>query len=128
MTRIPAARNTAPDACVKLASRSCSTNFGRVPASPRSMSRFRACWMTRTGPGAAWRPGPGRAGAVLDHGQDVDLRAVEQVSGEEVQRQDPLRLGPQELRPARAVRRGAGSIPASLRICQTVDGATVMPG
>ena len=24
-------------------------------------------------------------------------------------------------------RRGAGSIPASLRICQTVDGATVMP-
>ena len=24
-------------------------------------------------------------------------------------------------------RRGAGSIPAPLRICQTVDGATVMP-
>ena len=43
---------------------------------------------------------PDAAGAVLDGGQDVDLRAVEQVGGEEVQRQDPLRLGPKELRPA----------------------------
>ena len=42
-------------------------------------------------------------GAVLDHGQDVRLGAVEQAGGEEVQRQDPLCLGPQELRPARAV-------------------------
>ena len=46
---------------------------------------------------------PDAAGAVLDDGQDVDLRAVEQVGGEEVQRQDPLRLGPQERRPTRAV-------------------------
>jgi hypothetical protein len=46
------------------------------------------------------------AGAVLDGGQDIDLGAVEQVGGEEVQRQDPLRLGPQELRPAKAVPAG----------------------
>jgi hypothetical protein len=38
--------------------------------------------------------------------RDVYLRAIEQVSGEEVQRQDPLRLRPQELRPARAVPAG----------------------
>jgi hypothetical protein len=38
-----------------------------------------------------------------DHGQNVDLAAVEQVGGEEVQRQDFLRLRSQELRPARAV-------------------------
>ena len=44
--------------------------------------------------------------AVLDHRKDVHLRAIEQVSGEEVQRQDPLRLRPQELRPARAVPAG----------------------
>jgi hypothetical protein len=44
--------------------------------------------------------------AVLDHRKDVHLRAIEQVSGEEVQRQDPLRLGPQEFRPARAVPAG----------------------
>jgi hypothetical protein len=47
MTRIPAAWNTASNACAKLASRSCRTNFARVPASPRSMSRFRACWTTQ---------------------------------------------------------------------------------
>jgi AbrB family looped-hinge helix DNA binding protein len=37
--------------------------------------------------------------AVLDHRKDVHLRAIEQVSGEKVQRQDPPCLGPQELRP-----------------------------
>jgi hypothetical protein len=46
---------------------------------------------------------PDAAGAVLDDGKDVDRRAVEQVGGEEVQCQDPLRLGPQERRPARAI-------------------------
>jgi len=45
---------------------------------------------------------PDVAGAVLDDGKDVDLRAVEQVGGEEVQCQDPLRLGAKEFRPARA--------------------------
>jgi hypothetical protein len=46
---------------------------------------------------------PGAVGAVLDDGQDVDLRAVEQAGGEEIQCQDPLRLGSQELLPARSV-------------------------
>ena len=46
---------------------------------------------------------PDAPAAVLDHRKDVHLRAIEQVSGEEVQRQDPLRLGSQELRPPRAV-------------------------
>jgi hypothetical protein len=49
-------------------------------------------------PGGAQNPHT--AGAVLDHGKDVDLGAVEQVGGEEVQRQNPLCLGPQEFRPA----------------------------
>jgi hypothetical protein len=40
---------------------------------------------------------------MLDRGKNVDLRAVEEISGEEVQRQDPLCLGPQEIRPARAL-------------------------
>ena len=56
--------------------------------------------------GSAQDPDP--AGAVLNHGQDVDLRAVEQVGGEEVQCQDPLRLGAQELR-------AAGAVPARCR-------------
>jgi hypothetical protein len=36
-------------------------------------------------------------GCVLDYGQDVGLRAVEQVDCEEVARQYGLGLGPQEL-------------------------------
>jgi hypothetical protein len=70
---------------------------------------------------------PDAAGAVLDHGQDVGLRASEQVGGEEVQSQDPLRLGPRNSAQPGPSLRGAGLMPASLRICQTVDGATVMP-
>ena len=34
---------------------------------------------------------PDAPAAMLDHREDVHLRAIEQVSGEEVQRQDPLR-------------------------------------
>ena len=46
---------------------------------------------------------PDAPAAVLYHREDVYLRAIEQVSGEEVQRQDPLPLGSQQLRPPRAV-------------------------
>ena len=42
---------------------------------------------------------PDAAGAVPGDGKDAGLRAVEQAGGEEVQCQDPLRLGPEE-RPA----------------------------
>jgi hypothetical protein len=35
---------------------------------------------------------PDAAGAMLDRGQDVDLRVVEEIGGEEVQRQDSLCL------------------------------------
>ena len=52
---------------------------------------------------------PDAPAAVFDHRQDVHLRAIEQVSGEEIQRQDPLRLRPQERRPPRTVpARGRG--------------------
>lgn len=39
---------------------------------------------------------PDAAGAMLDHGQDMHLLAVEEISGKEVNRQDPLRLRSQE--------------------------------
>src|SRR6266496_4138945 len=42
---------------------------------------------------------PDAAGTVLDYGKDVHLGAVEEVGGEEVQGQDPLRLRSQELGP-----------------------------
>ena len=118
----------AQDACVTLVSRSCRTSFARVPASPRSMGRF---------PGLLDDPGsdrvlrdardPDAPAAVLDHRKDVHLRGIEQVSGEEVQRQDPLPWDRRNSAQPGPSRRGAGSIPAPLRICQTVDGAAVMP-
>jgi hypothetical protein len=67
------------------------------------------------------------ARAVLYNGEDVDLRSVEQVGGEEVQRQDPCAWDRRNTAQPGPSRRGAGSMPAFLRICQTVDGATVMP-
>ena len=64
-----------------------------------------------SGPAGPPRAGPVLRGAqerdtsaaVLDHRQDVDLGAAEQVGAEGVYRQDRLRLGSQELRPPRAV-------------------------
>jgi hypothetical protein len=70
---------------------------------------------------------PDAAGAVLDDSQDIDLGSVEQVGGEEVQRQDPCAWDRRNSVQPGPSRRGAGSIPALLRICQTVDGATLMP-
>ena len=57
---------------------------------------------------------PDPAGAVLNHGQDVDLRAVEQVGGEEVRPKHRPGLGPQELGPAWAVPAGRRLDPAAL--------------
>ena len=50
--------------------------------------------------GSAQDPDP--AGSVLGRGQHVGLRTVQQAGGLQVQRQDRLGLGAQELRPARA--------------------------
>lgn len=69
---------------------------------------------------------PDAAGAVLGDGQDVDFGVVEGGGDEDVQRHDPLRLGPQEPAQPGPSRRGAGSVPALLRVCQS-DGATVVP-
>jgi hypothetical protein len=103
MTLTPAAWNTASNASVKLASLSCSTNFARVGI-------FQVHEQV---PGLLHDPGldrvpggtedPDAAGAKLDYSQDVVLRAVEEIGGEEVQRQDPLCLRSRELRPARPV-------------------------
>ena len=64
-------------------------------------------------PGGTQDPDP--AGAMLDYGKDIGLRAVEQAGGEEIQRQDPLRLGPQELRPARSIPARSGVNPGALK-------------
>jgi hypothetical protein len=76
-------------------------------------------------PGLLRGPRPGRVqgdpedadapGGVLDHGQDVSLRAVQQVRGEEIARQDRLGLGAQELRPGRVCSSRRGVEPGILQ-------------
>jgi hypothetical protein len=128
MTLSPADWKTASNAALKLASRSCSTNLARMPTSSRSIRRFRACCVN---PGLhrvlCGSENPDPAATVLDDGQEVHLGAIEQVGGEEVQRQDRLCLSRRNSAQPGPSRRGAGPILASLRICQTVDGATVTP-
>src|SRR5450432_784334 len=104
MTLTPAAWKTAPDAAVKLASRSCRTKLHAHPCIFQVHQEV---------PGLLHYPGldrvlrgakdPDPASVVLNHGQDAGLRAVEQVGGEGVQRQHRPGLGPQEFGPARAV-------------------------
>ena len=54
------------------------------------MIRFRACWAVHAPGGMQSDPEDADApGGVLDHGQDVSLGAVQQVSGEEIARQVP---------------------------------------
>jgi hypothetical protein len=63
------------------------------------------------------------AGAVLDDDQGVDAPEQHSVDVYEVGGQDAAGLGGQELLPGRASTAGAGSIPASWRICQIVEAA-----
>jgi hypothetical protein len=70
-----------------------------VACSPRSISKFRACWAVHAPRRLQGDTEDADApGDVPDHGQDVSLSAVEQVSGE-VARQDRPGPGAQELRP-----------------------------
>ena len=64
-------------------------------------------------------------GGVFDKEQDVQAAQGHGIDMEEVGREDGFGLGGQEGAPRLACRLGTGSMPASLRIFQTVDGATV---
>jgi hypothetical protein len=68
------------------------------------------------------------AGGVFDDGHDVQAGAGQRRRFEEVGCDDGVRLGAEERRAqVSLVRWGAGSIPASLRISQTVEAATLTP-
>lgn len=66
-------------------------------------------------------------GGVLDHGQDIGSRPVEQADVEEVGSEDGMCLGAQELGPGRTGPARAGSSPAFFRASHTVVGARRMP-
>jgi hypothetical protein len=64
---------------------------------------------------------------VLDEEQHIRAAKRHGIDVEEVRRQDGLGLGLQERPPGWLARRGARSMPASLRICHTVDAAILCP-
>jgi len=68
------------------------------------------------------------AGAVLDEHHDVQPPEEHRVHVQEVNGEDPGRLGMRRnCRQVGPDRRGAGSMPAARRISHTVDGAAVTP-
>ena len=101
----------------------------RRPRSPRSMSRLRACWVTQAPVGWAVIPARcTRRRAVLDHEEDVQAAQEDGVDVGEVDGEDRVGLrgagtGARSVR----TRRGAGSMPAPLRIFQTVEAAIRWP-
>ena len=116
------------NASVKLASLSCSTNFARVPASSQVHKQV-PCLLHDPGLGRVPSGAEHRdaAGAMLDCGQDVDLRAVEEIGGEKSSARIPCACDRRNSGQPGPSQRGGGSIPALLRICHTVDAPTVKP-
>jgi hypothetical protein len=67
------------------------------------------------------------AAAVLDHDQDVEAAQEDGVDVGKVDSEDRVGLCGQELSPVGPDRRGAGSMPALLKIVQAVEAATLRP-
>jgi hypothetical protein len=67
------------------------------------------------------------AGTVLDRDQRVDPPEEHSIHTHEVHSQNSLGLGGEDCRQVGPDRRGAGSIPASCRICHTVEAAMRWP-
>jgi hypothetical protein len=124
--RMPASARTASNAAVKFDPRSRIMNL--APVRLLAEVHDQVAWLLG-GPRPGWMPGDAEdadaPGRVL--GQDVGLGAAEQVGREEVARQDRLGLGAQELRPGWPGPSRSGSMPSVLRICHTVDAATLTP-
>jgi Helix-turn-helix of DDE superfamily endonuclease len=66
-------------------------------------------------------------GAVLDEEQDVQAPQEHGIDVEEIRGEVVSACPARNTRQASPDRRGAGSMPASLRICHTVDGASLYP-
>ncbi len=126
MIRTPIAAKTASNAAVNFASRSRIKNF---KLSVRALEIYQQVAGLLGHPRARRvRGDPGQVHApraVLDEEQHVQAPQKQGIDVEEVHGQDRRGLA----RPGTPARpaRGAGSMPASLRICHTVDGASVQP-
>jgi hypothetical protein len=69
---------------------------------PSSIAALRACWVPSAGGMCCHATNVQSAGVVLNEDQHVDAPEQDRVDGQEVTRDDALRLGGQELFPRRA--------------------------
>jgi hypothetical protein len=103
MMRMSMAVKTVSNIAVNLASRSRMRNRKRRPASSRSMSRLRACWVSQAPVGVG---GDAKdvhaAGGVLDDEEDVEPVQGDGVEMKQVAGQDGPCLHPEKLRPGRS--------------------------
>src|SRR4051812_14771621 len=98
---------TASKAAVNVASRSRMRNRMRCPASSRSMSRLRACWVSQAPVGwAGDSEDVHPAGGVLDDEERVEPVQGDRVEVEQVAGQDRICLRPQKLAPRGPARCG----------------------
>src|SRR6266567_3295884 len=94
--RMPSEPKTASKLSVNLESRSRMRNLNCPTWSPRSMSRLRACWVTRHSQNVDPAAGD------LHHEQHVQAREQHRVDVEEVACQHGFGLGGQELPPGQS--------------------------
>jgi hypothetical protein len=111
-----------------LPSRSRIRNRARLPASSRSMTRFFAAWATREAVGCGVAPRTRiRRVACLMTASTHKRAPVKVMVSKKSQASKAPACAQRKSAQVVEVRWGAGPIPASRRISQTVEAATLMP-
>ena len=125
---------------IPVSARIASNRAGYLPSRSRMRYRASAAGVLQVHdqvPGGLGHPGGGRvrggaedadpAGGVLDDGEDVHPGAGQRDGFEEVGGEEASACERRNVAQVVEVRSGAGSMPASRRISQTVDAATLTP-
>ena len=126
--RTPIAVNTASNAAVNFVSRSRIKNFKPSARPSRFISRLRARWVTHAPVGWAVTPARCTRRVPCSMKNSTYRRRRNTVSTwKKSAARIVLACLVRNARQVWPLRRGAGSMPASLRICHTVDGASLYP-
>jgi len=125
---MPAAVNTASKESVNCPARSLIRNLTEAARWPGSVRKLRAAGVVHEPPGVRGDAGQvSAAGAVLDNDQGMIRRSSTVSTGTKPAARMPRPCAVSNCLHAGPVRRGAGSIRASGRICHTVDAAIRWP-
>jgi hypothetical protein len=125
---MPSAAKTASNPLVNRESRSRSRNFRVVARSPRSISRLRAAWVVHAPLGCALTPTRNVRREPCATAISAEIRLSNTVStGTKSTARTALACAVRNCLQLGPDRRGAGSMPASCRICHTVEAAMRWP-